>query len=96
LKAVASLARLWQLARADLARITQPVLLYRSRFDHIVEPINSEILLAGIRSTDVTDVRLEESYHVATLDNDAAMIFAGSAQWIAERSAVRDVADDPR
>jgi carboxylesterase len=86
LRAVASLAKLWRLARADLAQVTQPVVLYRSRVDHIVEPINSEILLAGIRSSDVTDVRLDKSYHVATLDNDAPTIFAGSAQWIAERS----------
>jgi carboxylesterase len=62
------------------------VLRYRSRVDHIVEPINSEILLAGIRSGDVADVRLDDSYHVATLDNDAPRIFAGSARWIAERS----------
>jgi hypothetical protein len=50
-----------------------------------VEPINSTILLGGVSSTDTTEVLLEDSYHVATLDNDAPRIFAGSVDWIRER-----------
>ncbi|MDF1603029.1 hypothetical protein [Nocardioides sp. YIM 152315] len=34
-------------------------------------------------STDVTVVRLEDSYHVATVDNDAARIFDDSAAFVA-------------
>jgi carboxylesterase len=34
---------------------------------------------------DTTEVVLEDSYHVATLDNDAPVIFAGSVDWIRER-----------
>ena len=30
---------------------------------------------------------LEESYHVATLDNDAPAIFAGSLDWVREHTA---------
>ena len=88
LRALASLAQLWRLTRADLARITQPVLLYRSRIDHVVEPVNSEVLLAGVASTDVTQHVLEDSYHVATLDNDAPAIFAGSTRWITEHADI--------
>ena len=40
------------------------------------------MLLDGISSTDTTEVVLRDSYHVATLDNDAPAIFAGSVDWI--------------
>jgi carboxylesterase len=88
LRAAASLAQLWRLTRGDLSRITQPVLLFHSRVDHVVEPVNSQILLDGISSVDVTEQILEDSYHVATLDNDAELIFAGSSSWIAEHADV--------
>jgi carboxylesterase len=39
-------------------------------------------LLAGVSSFDVEERILEESYHVATLDNDAARIFAGSLDFV--------------
>jgi carboxylesterase len=50
--------------------------------DHVVEPESTDVLLDGISSADVTHVRLEDSYHVATLDNDAPLIFARTAAWI--------------
>lgn len=81
-RAFASLRRLWALVRADLARVTQPVLLFHSTIDHVVEPVNSEMVLAGISSTDVTEVVLANSYHVATLDHDAPAILAGSLEFV--------------
>jgi carboxylesterase len=81
LRAANSLRDLWRTVRHDLPKVRQPVLLYRSAVDHVVEPVNSRIVLDGIRSTDVTDVVLEDSYHVATLDNDAPTIFAGSVEF---------------
>jgi carboxylesterase len=77
--------RLWTATRADLAKVTAPVLLFRSREDHVVEPASSEALLAGVSSTDTTEIVLEDSYHVATLDNDAPTIFAESVSWIRQR-----------
>jgi carboxylesterase len=58
------------------------VLLFHSREDHIVEPVNSEIILSRISSSDVREVLLENSYHVATLDNDAELIFSGSLAFV--------------
>jgi carboxylesterase len=84
-RAVLALRRLWTAARADLGRITAPVLLFRSVTDHVVEPASGKVLLAGVASTDVTEVLLEDSYHVATLDNDAPAIFSGSVDWIRAR-----------
>jgi carboxylesterase len=81
LRAANSLRNLWRTVRADLEAVTQPVLLYRSAVDHVVEPINSKIVLAGIASTDATEVVLPNSFHVATLDNDAPTIFAGTVEF---------------
>ncbi len=84
-RAVLGLRRLWAATRADLGKVTAPILLFRSREDHVVEAASSEALLAGVSSTDTTEVVLENSYHVATLDNDAPLIFEQSAGWIFDR-----------
>jgi carboxylesterase len=87
LKAMRSLSQLWPLVTADLGRITAPVLLFRSRVDHVVEPLSGRLLRDGATSAEVTEVILEESYHVATLDNDAPAIFAGSLDWVRQHTA---------
>jgi carboxylesterase len=85
-RALMQLRELWKVTRADLARVTAPVIVFHSRVDHVVEPINSRVLLDGVSSADTTEVVLDDSYHVATLDNDAPVIFAGSVDWIRERT----------
>lgn len=82
LKALDSLRRTWPIVRGDLAKVTMPVLLLHSRVDHVVEPENSAAVLAGIRSSDVTEVLLERSFHVATLDYDADEIFRRTRSFI--------------
>ena len=89
-RAVLGLRRLWTATRADLGRLRAPLLLYRSTEDHVVEPASGTVLLAGVASTDVTEVLLENSYHVATLDNDAPTIFEGSVDWIRARTRAGD------
>jgi carboxylesterase len=68
-----SLAEAADRFRGDLGRITCPVLLLNSPQDHVVDPVNSEIL-AGAVSGPVERVTLERSYHVATLDYDKELI----------------------
>ena len=82
LKALYSLSQLWKITRSDLAKVTQPLLLFRSVTDHVVEPSSSRRVLQGISSRDVTETLLENSYHVATLDNDAPRIFADTAAFV--------------
>ena len=82
LKAAASLSQLWKVVKADLGRVSVPLRLFRSVEDHVVEPANGEALLAGVASTVKDEVVLTDSYHVATLDNDADKIFAGSIEFI--------------
>ena len=86
LRGMMALRRLWKQTRSELGRVTAPVLAFTSVDDHVVEPESTDLLLAGIASTDVTRVRLEDSYHVATLDNDAPLIFGRTAAWIRERT----------
>jgi carboxylesterase len=82
LRAMHSVSRLWPLVVADLGRVTAPILLYRSRVDHVVEPLSGRLLRDGAASTEVTEVLLEDSYHVATLDHDAPAIFAESLEFV--------------
>jgi carboxylesterase len=81
-RAFDTLRRAWKVVRRDLSKVTAPTLLLHSRVDHVVEPINSEVILAGISATDVTEVVLEKSFHVATLDYDAELIFAESVRFL--------------
>ncbi len=87
LKAAYSLTQLWGRVKSDIAKIDQPVLLFRSADDHVVEPSNAAWILANVSSTDVEEVVLEESYHVATMDNDAPTIFAGSLAFVERLTA---------
>ncbi|WP_424185104.1 alpha/beta hydrolase [Actinokineospora sp. G85] len=89
LRALASLAKLWVAVRGDLPEVTQPLLLLRSAVDHVVEPENSAIVLAEVSSADVTEVVLANSYHVATLDHDAPVIFDRSAEFVRRVRAER-------
>ena len=82
LKAAYSLSKLWLVTRTHLDKVTQPILLLRSAEDHVVEPDSSVLLREKVASTDVTEVVLEDSYHVATLDNDAQRIFDDSLAFV--------------
>jgi carboxylesterase len=82
--AFVSLQKLWKITLADLPKITAPVLLYRSRVDHVVEPLSGRLLIERATSTTVREVILEDSFHVATLDNDAPTIFEGSVEFTRE------------
>ncbi|MFD9126642.1 alpha/beta hydrolase [Kitasatospora sp. NPDC059571] len=82
LHAAWSLSRLWRTVQAALPEVRQPVLLLHSPQDHVVSPANSELVLARISSTDVTEKLCERSFHVATLDHDAEMIFESSLDFI--------------
>lgn len=85
-RAALQVRRLWALTRADLPLVTMPVIVFHSVEDHVVEPANSEVLLASVSSPDTTEVVLRDSYHVATLDNDAPHIFERSVAWLRERT----------
>ncbi|WP_395659716.1 alpha/beta hydrolase [Nocardioides sp.] len=87
LKAVHSMMQAWPGIVADLPKITAPLLYFRSTEDHVVDEKSEPLIIGGISSTDVTMVRLENSYHVATIDNDAETIYADTAAFVARVTA---------
>lgn len=88
LKALDSLRQMWKLTREDLPKVTSPLLVFRSVEDHIVEPLSTQMITQRVSSRDVTERVLDNSYHVATLDNDADSIFTESAEFIHKRTSV--------
>jgi carboxylesterase len=71
-----------------LGDIRCPVLLFTSPQDHVVPPGSSDVLERCV-SGPVQRVTLERSYHVATLDYDAAEIEERSVEWVAKLLADR-------
>jgi len=58
---------------AKLGDVHCPTLILSSREDHVVEPVSGDVLERAVGGP-VERVFLENSYHVATLDNDAALL----------------------
>lgn len=82
LQAMYSQAKLWRIVEEDLGKVQQPALLAYSVEDHVVPAISWQAFLAGVSSTDVTVLALENSYHVATLDYDAELLFDASVDFV--------------
>jgi len=87
LHAAHSLRTFFRLVDGELPQVTQPLLLLRSAEDHVVPAADSARVLSRVSSTDVTEIVLEQSYHVATLDHDAERIFEESAAFIGRLAA---------
>ncbi|HEY9473300.1 MAG TPA: alpha/beta fold hydrolase [Mycobacteriales bacterium] len=90
LRAAHEMTRLWKAVRAELSRVDAPTLVYRSRVDHVVDTRSSTLIRLGVRHAPVEERVLDNSFHVATLDNDAPTIFMGSLRWM------RDHGPSPR
>jgi len=88
LRALHSQTKMWRDVRQNLRRVEQPLLVYRSEQDHVVDAASLKLLRAGVSSVDVTYVNLPRSYHVATLDYEAEEIFSGSVAFM--RRLVKD------
>ncbi len=84
--AVHQLSALFKDTVAGLGQITAPTIVFRSSVDRVVPESSMDILSDRIGSTDYEVIRLENSYHVATLDNDAAQIFERSAAFFREHA----------
>lgn len=87
LKAIHTLFQAWPALIADLPEVTAPILYFRSTEDHVVDEASEPIITGRVSSPEVTVVRLENSYHVATVDNDAQQIVDESAKFVARVAA---------
>lgn len=86
LKGVAQLYKYLKLARAGLNSIESPILVFHSVDDHVLPASNTEIIMSEVSSADKQRIELANSYHVATLDYDADIIFENTKLFIKERS----------
>lgn len=73
-KAAQSLIRELPRIRAQLLDADMPILVAYSPQDHSVPAKNSRAIREYVASADVTELVLERSYHVATLDYDAELL----------------------
>lgn len=89
LRAAASLMAGRARVRSFLPRVTAPIIFFRSVEDHMVDPASARAITRLVSSTDVTERRLENSYHFATLDNDAEQICAEATAFVARVTADR-------
>ena len=85
-RAAATLPKLWGTTVSHLGDVAQPVLVYHSTTDHVVGPASMRALLAGLPGGQVTVRDCADSYHVATLDNDAEAIFEGSVKFVQDHA----------
>ncbi|QNS08954.1 alpha/beta hydrolase [Streptomyces xanthii] len=91
LHAAHQLRNFFRLVDRELPQVTQPLVVLHSPQDHVVPPADSARVLGRVSSRDVTEILLEQSYHVATLDHDADRIFEESVAFI---DRLADGADD--
>jgi carboxylesterase len=82
LRAAHSLFQAIRVVRGRLPEVTQPLLLFRSRTDRVVDPSSGRIILSTVSSRDLEERVLEDSYHVATLDYDAPAVFEGTLEFV--------------
>ncbi|MGD6855144.1 alpha/beta hydrolase [Bacillus infantis] len=73
-KSIGEIVQLMELVKGGLADIECPALIFVSSEDHVVPPDNSRLILDRISSKDKKLITMENSYHVATLDNDQQLI----------------------
>lgn len=81
------LAKLYRDTVRLLPRISAPVRVFRSSIDHVISDASMAVLRRGLTRADLEVSALNNSYHVATLDNDAEEIFRGSADFIRRTAA---------
>jgi carboxylesterase len=72
--------------RELLPRITCPLLIFQSRDDHVVTPKNGPYILEHVGAQEIRLFWLEDSFHVATLDNEKEQIAGETLQFIRRHS----------
>ncbi|QQC59814.1 alpha/beta fold hydrolase [Rothia kristinae] len=81
--AAGQMHRLFAAARRSLGAVRAPVQVLRSEVDHVVTDASLRALRSGLPQAPEV-VPLPDSWHVATLDHDAPLIFAASARFFAD------------
>jgi carboxylesterase len=83
---VYELLKMLTYTRKRLHDVTVPLQLFHSVEDHTLPVSNTEIIMQGVGSREKNRIELVNSYHVATLDYDAEIIFENSRLFIESHS----------
>lgn len=83
---VYELLKMLTYTRKRLHDVTAPLQLFHSVEDHTLPVTNTEIIMQGVGSREKNRIELVNSYHVATLDYDAEIIFENSRLFIESHS----------
>jgi carboxylesterase len=81
LKAAIQLGKLYRIVQKELPSMRLPLLVFSSSEDHVAKPSNSRYVMEHVGSAQKELVTLTNSYHVATLDYDAELIFERTHQF---------------
>jgi carboxylesterase len=90
-KALVQLGRFYRMVQRELPSVRVPLLVFSADQDHLVKPANSRYVFDRVASPQKELIRLTNSFHVATLDYDAELIFErvlGFAQTVAASGGV--------
>lgn len=82
-RAAASMMKMWVEIRACLDLIACPLLLFRSKVDHVVPDISKDFIRDHVSSDVIVERVLPRSYHVATMDYDREQIFSETLDFLA-------------
>lgn len=82
IKSAIQLGRFYRTVQQELPSMRAPLLMFSSAEDHVVKPSNSRYVLARVGTTRKELVQLANSYHVATLDYDADLIFERTVEFV--------------
>lgn len=81
-KGVYEMSKLFKFVRMILNRINQPLLIFKSREDHVLSKEHALWVYDHVLSQNKEMIWLENSYHVATMDYDKEIIFQKSVEFI--------------
>ena len=79
---VYQMLRLMKIVRKNLSQTKQPVLIFKSKEDHVIPRISALFTFDKIGSSQKELIWLENSYHVATMDYDKELIAEKSIKFI--------------
>ena len=82
LKALHSLQDLWRDVGDNLHKVEAPLMIGYSINDHVVDPINSQIVIDNVSSVDIREVIFERSFHNVALDYDLDILSSESLSFI--------------
>jgi carboxylesterase len=81
LKGALQLGKFYRTVQKEIPSVRLPLLVFSSPEDHVAKPSNSRYVMQHVGSAQKELVTLPNSYHVATLDYDAELIFERTLQF---------------